>query len=94
MTTVKIPLGQNPELAALVADRAPGDWIALKASIKSKDDQTVEVRLEECDECEKPQTDEDASDEEADASEEPAAPAETPGKSLATKLTAEAAPEY
>lgn len=92
MTTITIPLDKNPDVAALVADKQPGDWIELRASIKAKDDQTLTLRLEECDDCEKPESgDEDAeeSGEEEDmtmAKDE--TPAEKPGKSLAQKLTA------
>lgn len=94
MTTVTIPLDKNPELAALVADKQPGDWLTLKASVKAKDDQTLTVRLEECDDCEKPKVD-GAEDDDGDEAPEPEAVekvAEKPGKSLAAKLTAAANP--
>lgn len=86
MTVIPIDLTKNPEVAALVADKSPGDWILLKASIKSKDDQTLQVRLEECDDCEKPESDEDEEngDEETPPPEPPAP--EKPGKALAEKL--------
>lgn len=95
MTTVTIPLDRNPELAALVADKQVGDWIELRASIKAKDGQTLEVRLETCDDCEKPDS-EDDEDEEGDEappeksrSAETDAAAEKPSKVLARKLTAQ-----
>lgn len=96
MTTVTVDLTKNPELAALVADKQPGDWIALKASVKARDDQTLTLRLEECDDCDKPKSDDDADGGDDDAEEtptaEPAAPAESAGTSLAKKLTAAANP--
>lgn len=96
MTTVTIDLTKNPELAALVADKQPGDWIELRASIKAKDDQTLTARLETCDDCEKPmkdgEEDEEDDDEVAPAPEATEKVADKPGKTLAAKLTASADP--
>lgn len=88
MTTLTIDLQKNPELAALVSDKQPGDWIELRASIKAKDEQTLTVRLENCDDCEKPKAEGDDSGEETEAPAPAAAPEEKPSKALARKLTA------
>lgn len=94
MTTITIDLTKNPELAALVADKQPGDWIELRASIKAKDDQTLTARLETCDDCEKPETDDDDESDEPEetATEQTDKVAEKPGKSLAQKLTSASDP--
>jgi hypothetical protein len=95
MTTITIDLTKNPELAALVADKQPGDWIELRASIKAKDDQTLTARLETCDDCDKPETDDDAKESdkpEETANEQTDKAAENPGKSLAQKLTSASDP--
>lgn len=92
MTTVTIPLDKNPDLAALVADKEPGDWVELRASIKAKDDQTLTLRLEECDDCDKPDNGDDEEEEADDTPEEEKAENETPpaeesmGKRMAAKL--------
>lgn len=88
MTTISIPLDRNPDLAALVADKEPGEWIKLLASIKAKDSQTLTVRLEECDDCENPESDddEDTEDEGDETEATPAAPEEKPSQILARKL--------
>jgi hypothetical protein len=87
-TTGTIDLKKNPDLAALVADKEPGDWIELRVSIKAKDDQTLTYRIEDCDDCDKPEADEDESAPEQEAA-TPAAetPEEKPAKTLARKLT-------
>lgn len=88
-TTINVDLTKNPELAALVADMEPGDWITLDASIKSADGQTLVARLERCDTCEKPDDAEyDEEDEEDDAPgmmEKPE-PEERVGRRIANRL--------
>lgn len=68
-TVISIDLTKNPELAALVADKQPGDWITLDASIKSADEQTLMARLERCEECEKPADADEYDDEDDDEGE-------------------------
>lgn len=46
-TVLTIPLENNKELAALVADKQPADRLYGCFSIKSKDDQSLVVRVEE-----------------------------------------------
>lgn len=99
MTVIDIDLTKNPDLAALVADKEPGDWIELRASIKAKDDQTLSLRLEECDDCEKSKDEGDEEDsadtaDETDSEDAPEKAAEKPGKSLAAKLAPESTPGY
>ena len=47
MTTIQVPLDKNPDVAALVADLEPGDSVCGCFTIKSKDAQTLELRIEE-----------------------------------------------
>ena len=47
MTTVQIDLAKNPDVAALVADKEPGDKVFACFSIKSQDTQTLDLRIEE-----------------------------------------------
>ncbi len=47
MTTVTIPLDKNPEVKDLVIDMEPGDRVYGCFSIRAKDDQTLELRIEE-----------------------------------------------
>lgn len=86
-TTGTIDLTRNPDLAALVADKAPGDWIELRVSIKAKDAQTLTYRIENCDDCEKPETEEDDSAGEKAATPATETPEEKPSKKLARQLT-------
>lgn len=93
MSIVTIALDKEPELAALVADKQPGDWITLRASIKAKDDQTLAIRIEDCDDAEKPESDEEDDGVQTDDTDGERPPpsksepqAEKPGKSLARKL--------
>ena len=46
-TTVTIPLDKNPEVADLVTDLSPGDKVYGRFSIRAKDDQSLELRIEE-----------------------------------------------
>lgn len=47
MTTVTIDLKKNREIADLVADKSVGDGVDLKTTIKSMDDQTLVLTVEE-----------------------------------------------
>ncbi len=47
MTVLQIPLDKNPDVAALVADKDTGSRVYFCATIKSKDTQTLAVRIEE-----------------------------------------------
>lgn len=47
MQTILIDLKKNPDIADLVADMQPGDAIDLHGTIKSLDDQTLEITIEE-----------------------------------------------
>jgi hypothetical protein len=47
MTVIQIPLDKNPDVAALAADKNPGDRIYFCTTIKSNDPQTLAVRIEE-----------------------------------------------
>lgn len=47
MQTISLDLANNPDLKSLVADMEPGSKIMLKAAIKSKDDQSVTLTVEE-----------------------------------------------
>lgn len=87
-TTGTIDLTRNPDLAALVSDKEPGDWIELRVSIKDKDAQTLTYRIEECDDCEQPESDEEAAPDEKAGSPAAETPEEKPSKKLAEKLTA------
>lgn len=44
---ITIPIEKNKELAALVADKQPGEKLYGCFSIKSKDDQSLVLRIEE-----------------------------------------------
>lgn len=46
-TVLTIPLDKNKELSALVADKQPADRLYGCFTIKSKDDQSLVVRVEE-----------------------------------------------
>lgn len=89
-TTITVDLTKNPELAALVADMEPGDWITLDASIKNADAQTLTARLERCDACEKPDDAEDEEDEDegddAPGMMEKTEPKERIGRRIANRL--------
>ncbi len=47
MQTLTIDLNKTPEIADAVADLEPGSEVCLHATIKSKDDQTLVVTVEE-----------------------------------------------
>lgn len=47
MTTIQVPLDKNPDVAALVADMQPGARVCGCFTIKSKDAQTLELRIEQ-----------------------------------------------
>lgn len=47
MTTIQIPLDKNPDVAALIADKQPGDKIYGCFTIKAQDAQTATLRIEE-----------------------------------------------
>lgn len=47
MQTLIIDLRKNPEIETFAADKQPGDRIALYGTIKSLDNQTLQVTLEE-----------------------------------------------
>lgn len=46
-SVVTIPLPQNPDVAELVTDMQPGQKLYGCFSLKSKNDQTIELRIEE-----------------------------------------------
>lgn len=46
-TVITIPLSDNEELAALVADKQPGDKLYACGTIKALDEQTLTLRVEE-----------------------------------------------
>jgi len=46
-TVVIIPLENNKDVAALVADKQPGDKLYACGTIKANDDQTLTFRIEE-----------------------------------------------
>ena len=66
-TVITIPLSDNEELAALVADKQPGDKLYACGTIKALDAQTLTLRVEEVtdkkDDLPDPETDEDDEDE-------------------------------
>ena len=47
MTTVQIDLAKNPDVAALVSGKEPGDKVFACFTIKSQDTQTLTLRIEE-----------------------------------------------
>lgn len=47
MTTIQIPLDKNPDVAALIADKEPGDKVYGCFTIKAQDAQTATLRIEE-----------------------------------------------
>ena len=46
-TVITIPLEKNKDIAALVADKQPGDYLYGCFTIKANDPQTLTVRIEE-----------------------------------------------
>lgn len=88
---VPIDLKKNPDVAALVADMEPGDKVYACFTIKSKDDQTLFIRLSEmsdtCGELEK-SDDTESEAEDAGEAEPEEKPAEepTPEKSRGEKM--------
>lgn len=46
-SVVTIPLDKNPEVADLLTDMQPGDRVYACFTIKSKDDQTANLRISE-----------------------------------------------
>lgn len=71
MTKLTIDLIKNPDLAALVADKQPGDKIKLYTSIQDNNPQTVTLTLEECEEGEPRKDENDTGDDEADVTDDP-----------------------
>ena len=47
MTTIQVPLDKNPDVAALLSDKSPGDSVYACFSIKSVDTQTATLRIKE-----------------------------------------------
>lgn len=83
MTTIQIPLDRNADVAALLADKQPGDKVYACFSLKSMDPQTATLRIEEfadtADELSKPddaaeedgETDDSAEEEKAETDQSP-----------------------
>jgi hypothetical protein len=64
MQVLQIDLRKNPEISDFVKDKEPGDKLCLYGTIKSLDDQTMVVTLEEVDE-DREEADEDKSPDES-----------------------------
>lgn len=47
MQTIQLDLKKNPDIADFLVDKQPGDGVTLHATIKSLDDQTCTVTIEE-----------------------------------------------
>ena len=66
MTTVQIDLAKNPDVAALVSGKEPGDKVFACFTIKSQDTQTLTLRIEDLPKAEDyDEEDEDGGDEDA-----------------------------
>lgn len=79
MTTLTIDKSKEPDLAALVADKQPGDKITLHTSIKDNNPQTISLTVEGCEEGEAnsdEETGEGDQSGESESSEETPAPAD------------------
>jgi hypothetical protein len=100
MTTIQVPLDKNPEVAALVADMEPGTRVYGCFSLKHRDAQTVELRIEQMEDdperLMKPGETDDEEDgeggEEEESEKTPAEPAPAPepeesyGKKMARRM--------
>lgn len=60
MQNVTIDLKQNPEVADVIKTMQPGDSVDLHCSIKSMDDQTLVLTVNEAEEGKDPEADPDA----------------------------------
>lgn len=69
MSKITLDLAKNPDLAALVADKQPGDKVVLYTSIQDNNPQTVTLTLEECEEGEH-RDDEEGNSDEAEVSDD------------------------
>lgn len=73
-TVITIPLSDNEELAALVADKQPGAKLYACGTIKALDEQTLTLRVEEVtdkkDDLPDPDSDEEGGDEDDSIEEE------------------------
>lgn len=72
MTTVTIDLKKNADIADLLADMSPGDGVNLKTTIKSLDDQTAVLTVEEATQGEDYESDDDDDSEDMEDDDEPA----------------------
>lgn len=102
MTTITIPLDKNADVAALLADKQPGDKVYGCFSLKDMTDQTATLRIEEMtddpDELSKPgdssddgdETDDEGTPEKspegAEAEPKPAAEPGSMGRKLAARM--------
>jgi hypothetical protein len=101
MTTVQIPLDKNPDVAALVAEMEPGTPVYGAFTLKSRDEQTLVLRIEDMEASadELPSAEElrgEEDDEEEDETETPEEPAtapeaepEKPSKKMMARLNGE-----
>ena len=69
MQTVPIDLKKNPDIADFLIDKEPGDEVCLYGTIKSLDDQTAVITIEEVGESKKKEEEEDEGDESGESDE-------------------------
>lgn len=73
MQTLTIALDKEPNLAALLADKEPGDKITLHTSVKDLNDQTATLTITGCEEGPDDEDEEDDDEPAETKSEEPVA---------------------
>lgn len=78
---ITIPIENNDELAALVADKQPADKLYGCFTIKSKDDQTLVLRIEEMTDNKEDLPDKDYEEEDGDEKDEDEDEGESNGSS-------------
>ncbi len=71
MSVITIDLLKNPDVAALAADKQPGDKVYGCFTVKSRDDQTLELRIAEMAGSKDELPDASETDDEAEADDNP-----------------------